>query len=261
MKRLAAFVLALATVTAAHAGLAPAELKEVTAASGPGARFPLWVTFTRLDGQTSTLGDALDGSPAVIVFADFTCSNLCGPALTFAANGLSKTGLAPGKDFRLIVIGLDPKDTAAQARDLIARQVGPDTAVAAATIVLRGTQHAVDAETAAGGYHYVYDKADDQFAHPAAAYVVASDGRIVRVLSALGLGGADLRLALVDAGQGRIGTLTDQVRLHCFGFDPVRGIYTVAVTRVLTAAAAVTILAVSGAIVLMLLATRRRAAS
>ena len=261
MRRLAALVLALAAMSAAHAGLAPAELKEVAATPAAGARFPLSVTFTRLDGQTTTLGGALDGTPAVIVFADFTCSNLCGPALTFAADGLSRTGLAPGKDFRLIVIGLDPKDTTAQARDMMARQVGPDGAVADATIVLRGTQHAVAAETAAGGYRYVYDKADDQFAHPAAAYVVASDGSIVRVLSTLGLGGTDLRLALVDAGQGRVGTLTDQVRLHCFGFDAARGIYTLSITRVLTAAGAVTVLALSGAIVLMLLATRRRAAS
>ena len=76
----------------------------------------------------------------------------------------------------------------------------------------------------------MYDAEHDQFAHPAAAYVLTKDGRIARVLSGLGLSGGDLRLALVEAGQGHVGTLLDQITLRCFGFDPARGIYTASIS-------------------------------
>jgi protein SCO1/2 len=259
--RCAALILALSMTAAAQASLAPAQLKQVSAAPSPGAGFQLSVQFTRLDGRPTSLGQALDGKPAVLIFSDFTCTNLCGPTLTFAADGLAKSGLKPGKDFHLIVIGLDPKDTVAQARDMMTKQVGPDADIAAASTVLRGTQNAVDIETKAGGYHYIYDKSDDQFAHPAAAYVVTGDGHIVRVLSSLGLSKTDLRLALVEAGQGHIGSFVDQIRLRCFGFDPSRGIYTASITKILTAAGIVTVIAMAAAIGFMVLVTRRRVAS
>ena len=86
----------------------------------------------------------------------------------------------------------------------------------------------------------------DQFAHPAAAYVITPAGRIARVLSGLGLDGNDLRLALVDAGEGRIGTFIDHIRLLCYGFDPAQGIYTASIERWLMALAAATVIAFAG---------------
>ena len=91
--------------------------------------------------------------------------------------------------------------------------------------MLTGKADAIRAETVAAGYHYVYDKSVDQFAHPAVAYVVTAKGRISRVLSGLGLDANDLRLALVDAGKGRVGTFADRIRLLCYCFDPATGIY------------------------------------
>jgi protein SCO1/2 len=261
MMRYVALILTLLMAAAAQANLAPAQLKRVSATPLPGAAFQLSVPFTRLNGQSTSLGQALNGKPAVLIFSDFTCTNLCGPTLTFAASGLAKTGLKPGEDFHLVVIGLDPKDTVAQARDMMTRQVGRGTGVAASAIVLRGSQSAIDVETKAGGYHYVYDQTNDQFAHPAAVYVITGDGHIVRVLSSLGLSKTDLRLALVEAGQGRIGSFADQIRLRCFGFDPSRGIYTASITKVLTAAGIVTVVAMTAAIGLMVLAARRRVES
>jgi protein SCO1/2 len=88
--------------------------------------------------------------------------------------------------------------------------------------------------------------------------VLAKDGRIVRVLSGLGLSGNDLRLALVDAGQGRVGTLLDQITLRCFGFDPARGIYTATISRWLTIAGVATALALAGGLAFMASRTQRR---
>jgi protein SCO1/2 len=248
----------LALATPAMASLSPAALDSVRVDVARDARMPLSLRFTDSNGTPRTLGEATDGTPAVLVFADYTCTNLCGPILAFAAGGLSKSGLTAGKDFHLIVIGLDPKDGPKEARAMAASRIGADGPLRAATVLLLGTQEAIEAATRAAGYHYVYDHEHDQFAHPAAAYVLAKDGRIARVLSGLGLSGHDLRLALVDAGQGRVGSLLDQITLRCFGFDPTRGVYTTTISRWLTIAGVVTVLALAGSLAFMALRPQRR---
>jgi protein SCO1/2 len=255
-----ALLIAFFAAGPASAGLAPAQLDEVEAAPAIGAALPLSLRFSDVHGVDRALADIIGDTPAVVVFADYTCTNLCGPILAFAAAGLSKSGLVPGKDFRLIVIGLDPKDGPEDALAMKAARIGSDTPLAKASVFLLGNAPALDTATKAAGYRYAYDAAHDQFAHPAAAYVIAEDGRIVRVLSGLGLTGDSLRLALVDAGNGRVGTLLDQVRLHCFGFDPARGIYTASITKILTVAGFATVIVLIGGIAFMAFARRKEAA-
>ena len=109
------------------------------------------------------------------------------------------------------------------------------------------------------GYHYAYDPEIDQYAHPAVVYVLAADGRVTRTLTALGLDPADLRLALVEAGHGRVGTFTDHLRLLCYGFDASTGAYTLTIRKWLMMAGVLTIVVVAGGIGSMLM-WRRRAA-
>jgi protein SCO1/2 len=207
------------------------------------------------------LGDVLAGRPGILVFADYTCRTLCGPVLTFVAAGLERSGLVAGTDYGLIVIGLDPNDDLESARAMKAAHIGSGTPLAAATVVLSGEQAAITAATAALGYRDAYDSEHDQFAHPAAAFAVNSAGRVTQVLSGLGLDGADLRLALVEAGEGRVGSLGDRLRLLCYGFDPLRGIYTEKITLWLELAAIFTLLSMAAAIVIMNVKSRRDAAS
>jgi len=87
--------------------------------------------------------------------------------------------------------------------------------------------------------------------------VLRADGTVSRVLTELGLDSADLRLALVEAGQGRIGSIGDQVRLICSTFDPRHGTYTLAVSRLLAGASAATLLLMAGGIGLLVRAGRR----
>jgi protein SCO1/2 len=123
--------------------------------------------------------------------------------------------------------------------------------------MLSGKAEAVRAAAEAAGYRYAYDAGHDQYAHPAAAYVMSGAGRIVRVLSGVGLDGDDLRLALVDAGNGKIGGLADQIHLLCYGFDPARGIYTASITRLLNIGGALTVIALAAGIGGMVILKRR----
>jgi protein SCO1/2 len=136
-----------------------------------------------------------------------------------------------------------------------------DAALDRASAFVTADAPTVQRLTAALGYRYAYDREHDQFVHPGAAYVLAADGRVARVLTGLGLSGSDIRLALVEASQGRIGTLGDRVRLLCSGFDPTHGVYNVMVSRLLAATGLATVLTLGGFIGVLALAGRRRGAA
>ena len=155
-------------------------------------------------GTMVSLGRTMAGRPAVLIFVDDTCSTLCGPLLNFAVDALGQSGLAP-RDYRLLVLGIDPKDGPLEASAMKREQVR-DVSVASATNMLTAGRDTINEVSGALGYRFKYDAEHDQFAHPAAVLVLAADGRLTRVLSGLGMSGNDFRLALVEAGEGRIGT-------------------------------------------------------
>jgi protein SCO1 len=247
----AALALLFGLATQASAGLSSAALEAVGVEPRPGAALPLSMQFRDESGRVRSLGDALGSGPGVVIFADYTCHSLCGPILAFAAAGLAQSGLTAGRDYRLMVIGLDPKDGLDAARNMKASRIAAAGPLADATTFLTGDEAAIHATTAALGYRYAYDPEHDQFAHAAAAFVVNAHGRLTRVLSGIGLSGSDLRLALVDAGEGRVGSFGDRLRLLCYGFDPVRGLYTEAITFWLEAGAIATLLCMAGGIFFM----------
>lgn len=259
MRPLAAMLLMYAACIApAYAAVTQAQLDAVRVDVQPGAVIPLALSFIDDKGASRTLGEAIGGTPAVVVFADYTCSNLCGPILAFAAGALEKSGLVPGKDFHLVAIGLDPKDGIREALAMKASRIGSDSPLAEAAVLLIGRPDVIRTATTAAGYHYVYDAGHDQFAHPAAAFVLTKEGHIVRVLSGLALNGGDLRSAVIDAGEGRVGSLLEQITLRCFGFDVQRGIHTRSIMRFLAIAGAGTAAAVFGGIGFMTFGMRRR---
>ena len=242
----------------ARAGIVGAEMKEVEAAPGPDAALPLDLGFSDETGRALTLRSAIAGVPGVLIFADYTCRTLCGPILEFATAGLAKTGLRPGVDYRLVVIGIDPKDKPAMAQAMRAEHIDRASALDQTARFLIGDDAAVRAVTRAVGLSYYYDAEHDQYAHPAAVYIVNAGGRVQRVLSPLGLDGADLRLALVDAGQGSVGTFADRIHLLCYGYDPVKGMYSERITSMLAVAAALTLVVLLGGISVMAAREKRR---
>jgi len=246
---------------AAAAGFTATQLSGVSAVPPPGAALPLALGFRDETGRPETLAAAIGGVPAVVIFADYTCHTLCGPVVEFAAGGLAKSGLRPGADYRLVVIGLDAKDGLDAAREMKSAHIDANEPLAQAATFLSGTVDAIQAAVGALGYRYAYDAEHDQFAHPAAVYVTDAKGRVVRMLSALGLSGADFRLALVEAGQGAVGTFADRIHLLCYGYDPVRGIYTERITLFLELAAGATVVLMTSGILAMLAIERRRAPS
>ena len=228
MKPVLALFALLALGSPASAALTPADVGAVRAASSPNARAPLDLPFRDDAGRPTTLRAALGGKVGLLVFADYTCSSLCGLALVLTKAGLEASGLAPGRDYRLAVVGLNPKDGPAAAEAMRRQRLGDDLAIDRATSFLIGDAAAVRRATAAMGYHYAYDAAHDQYAHPAVAYVLRSDGRVASVTPEIGLAGPALKAALIAArteAPAPSNGVAAGLHLLCYGFDPAHGLY------------------------------------
>lgn len=240
----------------ARARLVQADLARVAVAPPPDARVPLELAVTDArTGRATTLGQALGGRAALLLPVDYTCGNVCDPMVSMAADALAATGLA-AEDYAFVLVGIDPRDDAAAARRMLAETLGDRAAGIHPLLV---SDAALAALTGALGYSAVYDAGTDSFAHPAAAMLLAGDGRVARVLSPLALTGRDLRLALTEAGEGRVGSLADRLTLLCYGYDAARGLYTPLVQRILTVTGIATILGIGLLIVGLTRRTRLRA--
>ena len=256
MKR-ALFILVLALwPAAACAGLTEAQIGEVALSPPPGARVPMSLILKDLDGRDVTLGHAIGGRPTLLLPADFTCSQICGPALSITANALRQTGLKAGRDYSVVVFGIDSRDSLEDAGRFATGQVG-----APGVSVLSGNGEAIRTLLAGIGYHFQRDNGNAAIAHPAAFVTLPGDGRVSRALSSLALQSNDLRLALIEASDGKIGGLAGRISLLCYGFDAVHGIYTRQLAMLLRIAGGSTVMILTGAIGLMLWRNRRRGAS
>jgi protein SCO1 len=234
-----AILVILSIAAPLRAAVTQDDLNDVGVTARRNATLPLNVTLQGEDGTSEPLQFWFGSKPSVWVLADYTCETLCGPIISIVSNALAHSGLRPGVDFRLIVVGLDSKDTAADAASMKQAQVGSDSS--GASYFLRGDANAIATLTKSLGFRSVYDRDRDQFAHPAAAFVITPDGRVARALTGLAVDPVTIRLAIIDAGKGAVGTWTDRVGLLCYGYDPASGTYSVAIGRLLAIAGGATI--------------------
>jgi protein SCO1/2 len=255
MRGLAAALLALALGAApATAGLTPAELGQVGQETKPGAQLPLSAVVQDISGRSLTLRDALEGRPALLMPVEYSCRALCGPALAVIAPLLTISRLRIGRDFSVLLLGIDPRDDAEAARALTQRQLG-DPSGQPGLHVLMARADVLHGLLDALGFRAVFDPALDRFAHPAAAFALAPDGRVVRTLSTLAMDARDLDLAMTEAAGGSADGFVGRLVLLCYGFDPVQGVYTPAIRSLLMGSSALTLAGLCG----LVLSLRRRA--
>ena len=236
----------------AHAAITPEALAQVGVHAHPGAQAPLADAFTDEDGRPTTLGGALDGRPTVLLFEDYRCTTLCGPALAIAAHAIHDSGLQPGRDIGLVAIGLNPRETPADARAMRDDRLEGYPRLRATARFLTGDAAAITQAARAFGYGYAYDPASGQFTHPVAAFVLTPDGRLSRVLDQVNLTGPELRAAVDDAGRGGLGAVVDQLALICHGISAAAGRYNGAVALGLKLGALATLAAMAGGLGLLM---------
>ena len=231
----------------------PAPLREIGFDQNLNARVPLDTAFNDESGRAVRLRDYFGQRPVVLVFAYYDCPMLCTVVINGLASALNVLSLEPGKDFEIVTVSFNPRDTPATASakkaSYIARYKQPGAA--AAWHFLTGNQESIDRLTKAAGFRYVWDAETQQFAHPTGVMVLTPDGRLARYLFGIEYGPRDLRYAIVDASNGRVGSAVDSLLLFCYHYDPARGRYGVAIMRLIRAGGAATVLALGAFIFIM----------
>jgi protein SCO1/2 len=221
---------------------------------------PLGLTFTDETGADVELGRYFGERPVVLAFVYYECPMLCTQVLNGLVGSLEALSFNPGQEFEVVIVSFDPGETpalAAEKKAAYMRRYGrPETADG--WHYLTGRQANIDALTGAAGFRYAYDEAIDQYAHPAAILIATPDGRIARYLYDIQFAPRDLQLALVEATDGRIGSVVDQALLYCYHYDPETGTYGFVVMNLVRLAGILTLLVMGGAIFLSLRRERRR---
>ncbi len=235
----------------------PTYLQHAGIAQNLNHALPLTAKFLDSTGKPVSFGQYFGHRPVVLAEVYFSCSMLCPQVMHGAAEALKQTGLKAGKDYEVVVTSFDPQDTpqqAAQEKQRFLDWLG-DPSVAAGVHFLTGAQPSIDALTDATGFHYVRvqgpDGKMDQFAHSSVIMVATPDGRLSKYFSGIEYAPRDLRLAVVEASNHKIGTMSDLFLLYCCNYNPTAGKYTVAVLRVLGLAGVATILIVLGILFLL----------
>lgn len=219
----AALVAAAGVASAQLANQAVPALDKVGVEEHLDARLPLELEFVDEAGRTVRLADYFDGArPVILTLNYYRCPMLCGLQLNGVVAGLEEMDWTPGVEFEMVTVSIDPLETPelAQAKkeNYLKRYQRP--AAARGWHFLTGRQDNIERLAETVGFGYTYDVASGQYAHAAAIFVITPDGRIARYLYGIEYPPKSLKLALMEASEGKIGSAFDQLIMYCFHYDP-----------------------------------------
>ena len=208
------------------------------------AQIPMDLPFVDEDGNTVQFGDYLGDRPAILALVYYECPMLCTLVLNGLEQVLSAMKYRVGEDFDVITVSIDPGETPELAsRKKIAHLESMNMPGAGAGWhFLTGQSLAIDTLAETVGFGYAYDASTDQYAHAAGIMVVTATGKVSRYYYGIEYIPRDVEFGLIEASDGKVGTLVDQLILLCFAYDPAAGTYGVYVIGAMRVLAVLTIL-------------------
>jgi protein SCO1 len=237
----------------------PEIFKNVGIEQKLGTKLPLQTTFRDQTGASVSLQNNLASKPSVLVFSYFDCPMLCPLVLEGLVRSLKPLSLNVGSDFDVFVISIDERDGPKAAREKqleIVNRYGRDGSEAGWHF-LTGEKSAIEEMTQSAGFTYAWDEASKQYVHASGIFILTPQGEIARVLYGIDYAPRDIRLALVEAGDGTIGNAIDQLLLYCYHYNPLTGKYGFVIMGALRLAGVSTVLAMATYIITMLRRERR----
>ena len=207
---------------------APPELKGVDVIEHPNAQVPLELPFVDSQGDPVTLGQLFDGQRPVILTLNYSnCPMLCSLQLNGLFDALKAMQWDIGDAFQMITVSIDPLETPERAaltkRKYLKSYGRPGSQAAYHCLTGREEQIRTLADTV--GFGYVYDRETNQYLHMAATFICTPDGRVSRYLYGVEYDPQTLKLSLLEAAEGKIGSSMDRVVLYCFQYDAESGRY------------------------------------
>lgn len=238
------------------AGERPRILSDVGFDQRLGETVPLDAVFRDESGRAVKLGDYFGQRPVVLSLAYYECPMLCTVVLNGLASALDVVSYDPGKEFEVVTVSFEPRETpelaAAKKATYLRRYRRPGAA--AAWHFLTGDAAQIRRLTDAVGFKYAWDETTKQYAHASGVMVLTRDGRLARYLYGVEYAPKDLRFAIYEASQGKILSPVDHLLLYCYHYDPTLGRYGTTVIALLRVGAVLTL---AGLAVLMITLRRR----
>ncbi|MGI8962678.1 MAG: SCO family protein [Bryobacteraceae bacterium] len=228
----------------------PTLARGVTIEQKLNSAIPLDLVFRNEANQAVPLRTYFGDKPVVLALVYYGCPNLCSLTLTEMVHALRRVSFEPGRDYSVVVVSFDPSEKpelAATTKAAYAKEFGRQ-GFNSGWHFLTGPQDPISRLASAVGFRYRWDAPTRQFVHAGGIMVATPDGRLSRYFYGVRYAPADLRLALVEASQEKIGSPVDDLLLFCFRYDAAQGKYTLAIFNVLKLGAALTILGLAGLI-------------
>ena len=246
--------------TAIHADSPPPGLDGVRIQQRLNDSIPQNLPFLDEHGHPVRLGDYFGRVPVVLTFNYYDCPMLCPLELNDLLRAMRAVSPEAGKDFLVLSVSIDPHDTPARAAEKhqwyverYGRPYGPE-----GWHFLTGQQPAIDELTSAAGFLFQRDATSGQLAHAAGIVVATREGRLSRYLLGLEYSPRDLQFALMDAADGRIGSIAEQLLLFCFHYDPEAGHYNFVMLRTVRVAGVMTVFSLAGFVTALIRREQRR---
>jgi protein SCO1/2 len=225
------------------ANMRPPGLKNVGIEQHLNDQIPPDLTFRDEAGKSVQLRDYFGRKPLILNLVYYQCPMLCGEVLSGLESALRVLKFDVGKEFDVLTVSFDPKETpemaAAKKAEILKRYGRAGAAVG--WHFLTGPASSITELTKAAGFDYEYDPKTGQFAHATAIMVLTPEGNIAQYYYGVEFAPKDLRLGLVEASQNKIGTVVDEVLLYCYHYNPDTGKYGAIISRILKIAAGATI--------------------
>jgi protein SCO1/2 len=230
-----------------------AMLKSVRLDQKLGNHVPLDAAFRDENGKPVRIGDYFGDKPVALVMIQYRCTMLCTEEMNVLMASMKQLKFTPGKEFNLVIVSIDPREDAELAMgkkiSYLAEYGRPDAAKG--WHWLTGSKENIDKLADSVGYHYVYDAKTDQYAHPDGVIMMTPKGEIARYFFRLEYPARDLRLGLIEASRGKIGTPLDAIALLCYHYNPVTGRYAVALLNLVRGASLAMVLGLCAGIMLL----------
>jgi protein SCO1/2 len=226
------------------------------------AQVPLDLSFRDENGKPVHLGDYMTDKPVILSLVYFECPMLCTESLNGLVRSIRSLSLDAGRQYRIVTVSFDSREkpalAAAKKRVYTERYGRPSGA--AGWAFLTGDEGPIRRLTDSVGFHFTYDPELQQFAHGTGIIVLTPGGKISRYLFGVEYSARDLRLALLEASDGKIGTPVDQLLLYCYHYDPMAGKYNLDILRAIRVAGLATVLLLGSTIGFWLYREKRTAA-
>jgi len=237
--------------------LRPEQLKEVSFKQRLNEQLPLDATFKDEYDRSVTLGKYFNQKrPVILAFVYYTCPMLCTQVMNGISSSLRALTFTAGEEFDVVLVSFDPRDNPAAAAEKKRQHLKywASEQTSGGWHFLTGDETTIRRVANAAGFTYQWDAESQQFAHVSGVLVATPEGKLARYFYGVEYSPKELRMALVEAGQGHIGSAIDELLLFCYHYDPEAGRYGVMIMNLVRAAAVLTVASMIGFIVV----SRRR---